>query len=74
MPKLPHVSGAEIQSALERLGFRKVRQSGSHVIMKRGSMGCVVPMHGDVKVGTLAGVLRQAEVSVEEFVQALASR
>jgi predicted RNA binding protein YcfA (HicA-like mRNA interferase family) len=29
MPKLPHVSGAEIQRALERLGFQKVRQSGS---------------------------------------------
>ncbi|MCE9606425.1 MAG: type II toxin-antitoxin system HicA family toxin [Planctomycetia bacterium] len=67
MPKLPHVSGAELQ----RLGFRKVRQSGSHVIMKRESKGCVVPMHSEVKVGTLAGVLRQAEVSSEEFIQAL---
>ena len=71
MPKLPHVSGAEIQRALERLGFHKVRQSGSHVVMKRESKGCVVPMHGEVKTGTLAGVLRQSEVSVEEFVQAL---
>ena len=71
MPKLPHVSGAEIQRALERLGFQKVRQSGSHVVMKRESKGCVVPMHGEVKTGTLAGVLRQSEVSVEEFVQAL---
>jgi predicted RNA binding protein YcfA (HicA-like mRNA interferase family) len=71
MPKLPHVSGAEVQRALERLGFQKVRQSGSHVIMKRESSGCVVPMHGEVKVGTLAGVLRQADVSPEEFNQAL---
>ena len=71
MPKLPHVSGAEIQRALERLGFQKVRQSGSHVIMKRESKGCVVPMHGEVKIGTLAGALRQAEVSPEEFIQAL---
>ena len=71
MPKLPHVSGAEIQRALERLGFQKIRQSGSHVIMKRGDKGCVVPMHGEVKIGTLAGVLRQAEVSPEEFIQAL---
>ncbi len=71
MPKLPHVSGAEVQRALERLGFQKVRQSGSHVIMKRESKGCVVPMHSEVKVGTLAGVLRQADVSSEEFIQAL---
>jgi predicted RNA binding protein YcfA (HicA-like mRNA interferase family) len=71
MPKLPHVSGLEVQRALERLGFHKVRQSGSHVILRRESKGCVVPMHGEVKTGTLAGVLRQAEVSPEEFIQAL---
>ena len=71
MPKLPHVSGTDIQRALERLGFAKVRQSGSHVVMKREAKGCVVPMHSGVKVGTLAGLLRQAEVSSEEFLQAL---
>jgi predicted RNA binding protein YcfA (HicA-like mRNA interferase family) len=71
MPKLPRVSGAEVQRALEQLGFQKVRQSGSHVVMKRESKGCVVPMHNEVKVGTLAGVLRQAEVTPEEFIQAL---
>jgi predicted RNA binding protein YcfA (HicA-like mRNA interferase family) len=43
MPKLPHVSGAAIVKALERLGFAKIRQSGSHVIMRRGAKGCVVP-------------------------------
>ena len=68
MPKLPRTSGAAIVKALERLGFVKIRQSGSHVIMRRGAKGCVVPMHGEVKVGTLAGLLRQAEVSAEEFV------
>lgn len=71
MPKLPRVSGAEVVRALERLGFTKVRQSGSHVILRRESKGCVVPLHDPVKVGTLAGVLRQAEVSVEEFTSAL---
>jgi predicted RNA binding protein YcfA (HicA-like mRNA interferase family) len=71
MPKLPHVSGAEVQRALERLGFQKVRQSGSHVVMKRESKGCVVPMHAEIKVGTLAGLLRQAEVEPEEFLGAL---
>ena len=71
MPKLPHVSGADIQRTLERLGFAKVRQSGSHVVMKREGKGCVIPMHSEVKVGTLAGLLRQAEVSTEEFLLAL---
>ena len=71
MPKLPHVSGAAVIRALERLGFAKARQSGSHVIMRRGSRGCVVPLHSEVKVGTLAGVLRQADVSAEEFISVL---
>lgn len=71
MPKLPHASGADVQRALELLGFHKVRQSGSHVIMKREFKGCVVPMHSEVKIGTLAGILRQADVLPEEFIRAL---
>ena len=71
MPKLPRVSGAAIVRALERLGFEKARQSGSHVIMRRATKGCVVPLHSEVKVGTLAGVLRQADISVEDFINAL---
>jgi len=70
MPKLPRVSGAAVVRALEHLGFVKLRQSGSHVIMRRQSKGCVVPMHAEVKVGTLS-VLRQAEISPEEFTSAL---
>jgi predicted RNA binding protein YcfA (HicA-like mRNA interferase family) len=71
MPKLPHVSGREAVRALERLGFVQLRQKGSHLIMRRGAVGCVVPMHREIKIGTLTGVLRQAGVSAEEFIGAL---
>ena len=71
MPKLPVVSGKKCRKALARLGFEEIRQRGSHVVMQRGESGCVVPMHGEIKVGTLAGVLKQAGVSVEEFIVAL---
>ena len=74
MPILPHVSGADVQRALERLGLQKIRQSGSHVVMKRELKGCVVPMHSDVKIGTLAGLPRQAEVAPDELVAVLSSR
>jgi predicted RNA binding protein YcfA (HicA-like mRNA interferase family) len=74
MPKLPRISGAEAQRVLERLGFQKVRQSGSHVVMKRDAQGCALPMHDELKVGTLAGLLRQAGVAPDEFVQALRRR
>ena len=68
MPKLPDVSGKETRRALERLGFIFRRQSGSHVILRRGSRGCVVPMHREISRGTLKGILDQAGVSVDEFI------
>lgn len=71
MPKLPRVSGAQAVRALERLGFQQLRQKGSHIVMRRGDKGCVVPLHAELKVGTLAGVLRQADVSAEEFTKVL---
>ena len=55
---MPRVSGAEVIRALQRLGFDKARQSGSHVVMRRGGKGCVVPLHAELKVATLAGIGR----------------
>ena len=70
-PSLPHVSGAEAVRALQKLGFIVLRQKGSHVILRRESVGCVVPQHRELKIGTLSGVLKQAGVTAAEFVQAL---
>jgi len=73
MPDLPHLSGLEIIRALERLGFAQARQRGSHVVMKKstpdGSIGCVVPMHDEVAIGTLRSILKQAKVSADEFIK-----
>ena len=71
MPKFSNLSGQDVIRALERLGFEVLRQSGSHVIMRRGTSGCVVPNHKEVKAGTVSGVLRQAGVSSDEFIEAL---
>lgn len=71
MPKLPLVSGARAAKALGRLGFEKQRQRGSHLVMRRGSAVCVVPMHREIDPGTLRGVLRQAGVEAEEFINQL---
>jgi predicted RNA binding protein YcfA (HicA-like mRNA interferase family) len=71
MPELPVVSGADAVRALERLGFVVARQRGSHIVMRRGSMGCVVPNHRELKLGTLTGLLKQAGVSPDEFIEAL---
>ena len=85
MPKLPRVNGPDAIRALERLGFVRVRQKGSHVILKKQlppdngenskefiEVGCVVPLHRKtLAVGTLKSILNQAGVSVEEFVMNL---
>ena len=68
MSKLPLVSGADAVKVLQRLGFVFLRQRGSHAILRRGERGCVVPMHREIDPGTLRGVLKQADVSPEEFI------
>ena len=70
--KLPrNVSGAEDVRALERLGFSTTRQAGSHVRMARGDRRVTIPMHRTLVVGTLQSIMRQAAVSLEEFLDAL---
>jgi predicted RNA binding protein YcfA (HicA-like mRNA interferase family) len=70
-PNWPHISGNEAIHALEKLGFTITRQKGSHVMIRRGSTGCVVPNQKELKIGTLSGVLKQAGVTYEEFLFAL---
>jgi predicted RNA binding protein YcfA (HicA-like mRNA interferase family) len=73
VPKLPVISGDDATRALERLGFIVMRQRGSHVVLRRGVDGCVVPKHRELKTGTLAGLIKQANISVDEFINALKS-
>ena len=74
-PKLPRISGEEAIRALERLGFVQIRQRGSHVILKKQTKGkvegCVVPLHHKLAIGTLRSVLRQANITLEEFIENL---
>jgi predicted RNA binding protein YcfA (HicA-like mRNA interferase family) len=65
MPKLPRIGSRECLAAL---GFVVARQRGSHIVLGRGVSGCVVPNHKEIRPGTLAGILKQAGVSVEEFI------
>lgn len=70
-PSLPRISGNEAIRGLENLGSARIRQKGSHVILRRGSAGCVVPLHRELKIGTLSGILKQAGVTAEEFLSVL---
>lgn len=69
MPELPRISGKEAIRIFERLGFRKVRQKGSHIVLRKEDKGCVVPLKDSLAPGTLRSAIRQAGISVEDFVQ-----
>jgi predicted RNA binding protein YcfA (HicA-like mRNA interferase family) len=75
MPKLPSVSGERVIRALKRAGFAELRQKGSHVSLER-RLGdqifrTVVPTHSEVAKGTLSDILKQAGLTLEEFLEKL---
>ncbi len=70
MPELPRISGDEAIRIFKKLGFYEARQKGSHVIMRRDDSGCVIPRHKELAVGTLRSAIRQAGITVQEFVDA----
>ena len=72
MPDMRKLSGQEVVKILcNRFGFSAKRQKGSHVLLVREDKArkaiCVVPMHRELKIGTLKGILKQACISEEEF-------
>jgi len=72
MPLLRKLSGRELVKILyNKFGFKALRQKGSHVILAKesddGKIGCVVPLHPELKIGTLKGILKQAKISEEDF-------
>jgi predicted RNA binding protein YcfA (HicA-like mRNA interferase family) len=73
MAKLPSLSGREVVTILERLGWTIARQRGSHVILvKYGHVATLsVPDHKEVAKGTLRSLVRAAGLSVDEFVAAM---
>ncbi len=74
MPKLPSLKPLHIIKVLEKFGFEKHRQKGSHLILIKEGDNIhqpVVPMHPkSVKMGTLRSIIKQAGLSPEEFEKA----
>ena len=73
MNKLPHISGKECVKALEKAGFYFKRQVGSHMVLRRDSpfAQTVVPDHAELDRGTLRAIIRQVDLSVDEFIELL---
>lgn len=77
-PKLIRVDCRQLIRALKRAGFEEQRQRGSHLHLRRMSdrKRVTVPVHKGhtVPIGTLRAILRDADVSVDEFQRLLKRR
>jgi predicted RNA binding protein YcfA (HicA-like mRNA interferase family) len=66
VPKLPGVNHLRAVRALERAGFRIDRQS-KHIFMSKGSIKVVVPRNNPVDAYTMAAIVRDAGMTIEQF-------
>lgn len=73
MSKLPQVSGLDVVSALQKLGFTVRRQHGSHIILRRDDpfAQTVVPNHRQIDRGTLRAILRQTDITADDLIKLL---
>ena len=71
MGKLRVLSGKAVCSILERHGFLKIRQRGSHIVMQLmfedGTRTVPVPDHDELRTGTLRSIIRQSGIPRIEF-------
>ena len=66
MVGIPGINHLAAVRALERAGFRVVRQ-GKHIVMSDGTHQVTIPRHNPIKAFTLGGIVRDAGLTVEEF-------
>lgn len=76
MPKLPQVSARQVVKVLNKIGFKKVSQKGSHLKFQRKKANfietVIVPNHKVIKKGTLRnGILKPINLSVKDFLKLL---
>jgi predicted RNA binding protein YcfA (HicA-like mRNA interferase family) len=71
--KLPSISGKDCIKVLQQVGFYQKRRESSHVILRRDDpfAQVVVPDHQELAKGTLRSIIRDADLSVEEFIELL---
>ncbi|MBI4327532.1 MAG: type II toxin-antitoxin system HicA family toxin [Chloroflexi bacterium] len=66
MPELPGVNHLRAVKALERAGFLIDRQ-GKHIFMSKGALKAVIPRNNPVDAYTMAAIVRDAGMTIEEF-------
>lgn len=71
MTKVPSLNYPEVVRAFRRGGWNVVSQRGSHIKLARGSLTIIVPAHKPIKRSTLAGILKHADLALDEFLDLL---
>ena len=66
MPRVPGVNHLNAVRALEKVGFRILRQ-GKHIVMTDGVRVLTIPRHNPVHAITMGVIVRAAGLSVDEF-------
>jgi predicted RNA binding protein YcfA (HicA-like mRNA interferase family) len=66
VPKIPGVNHLDAVRALEKTGFRIIRQ-GKHIVMSDGVRILTIPRHNPVNAFTMGGIVRDAGLTVKEF-------
>jgi len=67
MPKIPGVNHIRAVKALEKAGFRIVRQGKKHIVMSDGTRFLTIPRSNPVNAYTMGGIVRDAGLSLEQF-------
>lgn len=69
--KLPQISGLEVIKILNKFGFIRTRQRGSHARLERKigaeTIKITVPMHNQLKKGTLLSIIKASKIKEEDF-------
>ena len=74
MGKLPVVSGKDTIRAFEKMGYLIDHQKGSHIILRQNFSPyrrLTIPNHKEIAKGTLRAIIKQAGLTIDEFVEIL---
>ena len=66
MPTLPGINHERAIRALEKAGFRMVRQ-GKHIVMSNGVRMLTIPRHNPINAITMGGIVQDAGLTIDEF-------
>ena len=67
MPKIPGINHLRAVRALEKAGFRILRDGRKHIVMSDGTRFLTIPRNNPINAFTMGGIARDAGLTVDEF-------